>query len=815
MAVDTMLTSGQGAPEDTAWADRLVDEVIQGWHQGEPACAQDVMEREPGLAEHAEAAVRLIYEEFCLRCAAGEPLAVEDILHRFPQWRAQLEVLLQLHSLLDLESTAPTWPVVGEDFGEFRLLAEFGRGGQGRVYLASQAGLANRPVVLKLMPCSGQEHQVQARLQHTHIVPLYTIVEDASRNLRALCMPYFGGAGLHELLSQLQPTPPQARSGQDLLDALDLLQARWPVAMGVTLAPRGAARTLLARLSYGQAICWVGALLADALDHAHERGLVHLDVKPSNVLLTADGQPMLLDFHIAQGPLQPHDPAPERLGGTPIYASPEQRAAMEALRHGQPMPSAVDGRSDIYSLGLLLCEALSGSPTLGSSPQPRLRLPHVSTGLADILSRCLAVQPGERYASAAGLAEDLRRHLNDLPLRGVANRSVLERWRKWRRRRPSSLAFLLTALAVLSAVLAVASLTWGRYRHRKQEAEQALAEGRQQLHAGAYSQAAERLSHGLSMAQGVPWGAALMRELSQELRRAQRGQAVLQLHALAERFRFLCGGLAPEGKLSSLRPLWTAVWDKRDGLLDRQEGELPPEVEEQLRTDLFDLGVIWADLSVRLAEPGQRAGACRAALAVLDTLEKQLGPSGAVCYQRQACAAELGLDDVASAAGSRAAELPPRSAWEHYVLGRALLQTGDLKAALAALNQASELQPQAFWPQFHRGVCAQRLGRHEEAAHAFEVCIALAPDKAECWCNRGVALAALGRYASALRDYQRALQLNPRLGAAILNRGLLHCAQKDYEAALADWNLAVACGVDPQHPTARQLRVSLDSAKGK
>jgi tetratricopeptide (TPR) repeat protein len=572
----------------------------------------------------------------------------------------------------------------------------------------------------------------------------------------------------------------------------------------------------LARLSYGQAICWVGALLADALHYAHERGLVHLDVKPSNVLLAADGQPMLLDFHIAQGPLQPQDPPPERLGGTPTYASPEQRAAMEALRQGQPMPSAVDGRSDIYSLGLLLYEALGGSPSLvGSFPLPRLRLPHVSTGLADILSRCVAVQPGERYASAAGLADDLRRHLNDLPLRGAPNRNPLERWRKWRRRRPSSLAFLLTVLAVLSAVLAVVSLTWGRYRYREQEAQQALAEGRQQLSAGKYSEAAERLSHGLNMAQGVPWGAALVGELSQELRRAQRGQAMRQLHALADRFRFLCGGISPEGKLSSLRPLWTAVWDKRERLLDHQEDPLPAEVEEQLRTDLFDLGVIWADLSVRLAEPVQRAKACREALAVLDTLEQQFGPSGAVCCQRQACAAELGLADVANAARSRAAELPPRSAWEHYALGRALLQTGDLKAALAALNRASDLQPQAFWPHFHRGICAQRLGRHEEAASAFEVCIALAPDKAECWCNRGVALAALGRYESALRDYQRALQLNPHLGAAALNRGLLHCAQKQYAAAIADWKLALACGVDPQHPTACQLRASLESVKGK
>ena len=78
-----------------------------------------------------------------------------------------------------------------------------------------------------------------------------------------------------------------------------------------------------------------------------------MDVKPSNVLLTADGQPMLLDFHLARGPISPDQPAPAWLGGTPDYTSPEQQAAMTAVRDGKRVPHAVDGRADLYSLGLL------------------------------------------------------------------------------------------------------------------------------------------------------------------------------------------------------------------------------------------------------------------------------------------------------------------------------------------------------------------------------------------------------------------------------------------------------------------------------
>jgi serine/threonine protein kinase len=751
---------------DAAWAEVCVDAAVRRWKQGLPPDAQAVLDRQPALADHPEAVVRLIYEAWCLERAADPRRDINDLLARFPRWRPQLEVLLQLDVLLDLDPLAdvPAWPGAGEEFAGFRLVADLGRGAQGRVFLATESGLADRPVVLKLTPRTGQEHLSLARLQHTHIVPLYTLAEDDRHRLRALCMPYFGGAALHELLRALEPVPLSARTGQHLLEALDRLQAGRPLPGTIT----GSARQLLGQLSYVQAVCWMGACLADALHYAHERGLVHCDVKPSNVLLAGDGQPMLLDFHIAHEPLRPGQMPPERLGGTPVYASPEQRAALEALGAGRPVPLEVDGRSDIYSLGLLLAEAL-GTPVGLWAPvvvHPHSRL--VSRGLTDILNRCLCPEAGQRYGSAAALAEDLRRHLNDLPLRGVPNRSLLERWRKWRRRRPSSLAFALAAIAVVSAILAVGTLTLSRFHRQQQEAETALAEGRQYLRSGAYGEAAERLSHGLTVAQRLPWGDRLAGELDHELHRARRAQAARQLHALADRFRFLCGSLTPEGNLATLRPLWQAVWDKRGTLLDRQVAELPADVEGQLRTDLLDLGLVWADLSMRLAEPDGRAKACQEALAVLDEIERLFGTSGAVYRQRAACLAALGRPEAAAAAEARAAALPPRTAWEHYLLGRTRLQLGDLDAALPALRRAVKLQPQGFWQQFHRGVCAHRLGNHQEAARAFEVCIALAPDKAECYCIRALALAALGEHDAALGDYQRALQLNPQLAAATL-----------------------------------------------
>src|SRR5271166_3665386 len=115
--------------------------------------------------------------------------------------------------------------------GEFRLLAELGRGGAGVVFLATQPLLADRPVVLKLTRCAGSEHLRLARLQHTHIVPLYSAQDDTVRRLRALCMPYFGGTSLSRLLALLEARAPAQRTGKDLLGALDRVQAESPIAV--------------------------------------------------------------------------------------------------------------------------------------------------------------------------------------------------------------------------------------------------------------------------------------------------------------------------------------------------------------------------------------------------------------------------------------------------------------------------------------------------------------------------------------------------------------------------------------------------------
>ena len=186
------------------------------------------------------------------------------------------------------------------------------------------------------------------------------------------------------------------------------------------------------------------------------------------------------------------------LGGTVSFMSPEQRAAMEALTNLQPTPCTVDGRSDMYSLALVLYHALGGQ----CDPQDRPRLddlprlnPRVSQGLADILARCLAEKPDERYPDCNALAEDLRRNLHDLPLRGVRNRWP-ERWRKWRRRQPLALPVVLLLAGFCIAAGAAVFHFHQTNEDRRLQADTALRDGEELQRRGQHEAAIRRLLAG-------------------------------------------------------------------------------------------------------------------------------------------------------------------------------------------------------------------------------------------------------------------------------------------------------------------------------
>ena len=305
----------------------LRSEIGLRWEGPERATVEDYRDGYPELDD--DGLVALIYEEFCLREEEGEAPVPIEYDERFPKLANRLRRVFDIHDLVGSGGSAAfrvtatpeiPFPESGQTTAGFCLLEELGRGSFARVFLAEERQLADRPVALKVSRTGSREPQTLARLQHTHIVPVHSYRTDPATGLHLLCMPFFGRITLERLMAE--PGFQKARTGADVLAALDGLGTA-----GGVLAV--AARSTFARLPFARAIAWWGARMAEALAHAHERGVLHRDIKPSNVLITADGLPMLLDFNLARDPHAEADGA--AVGGTLAYMAPEHLDALACL----------------------------------------------------------------------------------------------------------------------------------------------------------------------------------------------------------------------------------------------------------------------------------------------------------------------------------------------------------------------------------------------------------------------------------------------------------------------------------------------------
>jgi eukaryotic-like serine/threonine-protein kinase len=394
----------------------------------------------------------LLYEEFHLRKRLGEAVELSEYRRRFPQQAQELARLLGAQSTF--ASTAahavqtPGSVKAGDRLDDFDLLALIGQGAFAQVFLARQQSL-QRLVALKVSADRGAEPQTLAQLDHPHIVRVYDQRVIRERGLRLLYMPYLAGGTLSSVLEYARAVPQSEWSGQTFSQAIDrALNQRAELPSDTPL------RRSLARRSWWQVVCWVGARMADALHYAHERGVLHRDVKPANVLLAADGSPRLADFNVGYCSKLEGASAAAFFGGSLVYMSPEQLEAFNPA-HDRKADS-LDGRCDIYSLGLTLWELLTGRRPFGGETAQASRaltltemtrrrnagLPaDVATqlprdcppALERILRKCLAPNPDDRFATAGELARAL-----DLCLQPRAQ-ALLEPsggWRGFARRHP-------------------------------------------------------------------------------------------------------------------------------------------------------------------------------------------------------------------------------------------------------------------------------------------------------------------------------------------------------------------------------------------
>ncbi|AYF74705.1 serine/threonine protein kinase [Nocardia yunnanensis] len=357
---------------------------------------------------------------------------------------------------------------VGDRLDDFDLLVELGAGAFARVFLARQRSM-QRLVAVKISQNHGTESETLAQLDHEHIVRVFDQRLLAEQELKLLYMQYLPGGTLAKVLALARSREPDRRDGGLLLEAVDAAMRD----KGGLVAGESPTRTAMPERSWPETVAWLGARLARALDYAANNGVLHRDIKPANVLLTADGSPKLADFNISFS-LHVAGTSPlAYFGGSLAYMSPEQLAAC----HPQLPQSAeeLDGRSDIYALGVVLWELLTGARPFDdetragdseSSLERMLRLrrheidprhlaelpPDCPPTLRRVLLKCLAPERDDRWATGAALAQQL-----ELCLDQRARDLVDPPAHSWRARvGPWSLVALITLASLVGDVLGMA-----------------------------------------------------------------------------------------------------------------------------------------------------------------------------------------------------------------------------------------------------------------------------------------------------------------------------------------------------------------------
>jgi WD40 repeat protein len=342
----------------------------------------------------------------------------------------------------DLQSQSATTSESIRYFGDYELLDEIARGGMGVVFKARQVSL-NRMVAVKMI-LTGQlassklierfqmEAEAAANLDHPHIVPIYEIGEHEGQHY--FSMKLVEGGNLAE----------------------SLRNQTWPARRAVQLV----------------------ATVAEAIDYAHQRGVLHRDLKPSNILLDGQERPHVSDFGLAK--LVEHDSSltgTEAVMGTPSYMAPEQAS-------GQTRQLTVT--ADVYSLGAILFELLTGQPPFRAEtalatmrqvieqepPRPRALCPSLDRDLEIICLKCLEKDPSRRYGSAGALGEDLGRWLREEPILARPS-SAWESGRKWVRRKPALAAALAAVMAVF--IVGLAGVIW-QWRRAERNASMQIAQ---------------------------------------------------------------------------------------------------------------------------------------------------------------------------------------------------------------------------------------------------------------------------------------------------------------------------------------------------
>lgn len=832
----------------------LVDELEQQLAASESSqpdlenlFADWLIHHEAGLSEEQieSGAIELLRVWLEVQSTRGTKPTVSEALSHLPEVEFSPHGIEMLHYELqrlrasDREQTSPSidYPEVGKKWNGFELLGVLGQGAISRVFLARQTAMSNRVVALKLTPRETSESHLLARIQHSGVVPIFSVHH--RDGLYGVCMPYMGSTTLSDLLEakqsdlttdslnasskslssvsqthpgsvltsgksvaahllqnqslistwihepeeeSLQPSPKHGQQRDVQETGGDHAGIARVARVGVfDLEPQGEFQLPNDALADGQSMTevvrsqssdheqrpaqrnistlrqienydrqqvsiWIGIQLAEALHHVHDRGVVHCDVKPANILLGWDGLARLLDFNVSQNLSRSSGSLSQQptqlMGGTPAYMAPEQRAAMQAGEDFEPTPLM-----DVFSLGAVLFEMLTGErPPVGAedfdnhvSATLSLQQFSISGGLRSVICRAIHSRPEQRYQRATELAEDLQAILHDQPLVHQAEPSYLESFKKWRRRHPKLSSGGAVACLGTTIILWLVSWGWMEVQSRK-EASALLAR--------------DQLKHDLpitvSLMSAVSEFSELSDELDHKLARIVGNLEHLSEHQTAESEPVAeFAAFAPD--LSRLTSLWQLEWKENSRDHARRRFSDFQRLSEQFLGN-----------HRQLSGPRESFGR-----------HYQSGE-----YSQAIAAAESDserFDDYAS----------------QMLLGHCYLLTNQFRSACILYSEALSVETDFPIARFYRGVTELAIGDHRRAEDDFRRVLDKRPDFGAAKFNLGLALSHQGRLSESEKLYSELIDHKQHLTAAHLGRATIRSKNGDLSGVQADIQAAL------------------------
>ncbi len=732
---------------------------------------------------------------------------------QYPELASEIQRLLPtLAALADFSATSDTPSAPEEDtlpdktLGDFHIVRELGRGGMGIVYEAEQLSL-NRRVALKILPMAAvldprtlqrfkNEAQAAAALDHPHIVDVYGV--GSERGIHYYAMRLIDGCTLADLIFERRarakinnnwegeaPAEPPVSNPKSKISNLK------PAADTASLALLSTEPTR-SHWPFFRAVAELGRHVAEGLSHAHDQGVVHRDIKPSNLMLDGQGKVWITDFGLAQIEADQNLTQTGDLLGTLRYMSPEQTLANRA---------PIDQRSDIYSLGATLYELLTLQPLFADSdrtallqkialiepPPPRQLNPQIPPDLETIILKMLEKDLGARYFSAAELAADLQRFVENKPI--TARRPTLsQRLTKWSVRN-RSLVTVSAAVVVLMAAITGGLLGWWS---RDSAARQAIAE---RIAGEAFAAADKFRLDGnwplavreLERAEAALTPLADQTELSATVQAAKRdAEFVLHLDNIRLQSTSLARG---DFDFRTADQAYAAAF-ANFGLPATTLS--PDQAVHQLRdsTIRVELAAALTDWSLVRQRIGDEV---KPDWRYFLNIAKHIDPDP----RRSLLRKEWRKSELVEMAESPSMEKQPPTTLFLFVTAVTFQQAND-EAMQIKLRNLQRQHANDFWLNFALAQYFEHTEppRWDEAVRFYSVALGLRPDAASVHNNLGAALHKSGRRAEAIAEYRRAIELSPDTYFIYFNLGVALAEQGQSDEAKIHLRKALELGRD-------------------